>query len=134
MSHSLTHNGVIGVNMTRNFGKIVKIHLPDLGEGTKEATIKEWYVQPGSIVNEFDDLVEVFTDKLVAKIPSTCTGIVKSISFKEYDVCLVGHALMEIESTEDGEEPTAVTPEQPEEKTPKQEAAAPIDNISASSS
>ena len=41
---------------------------------------------------------------------------------------------MEIESTEDGEEPTTVTPEQPEEQTPKQEAAAPIDNISASSS
>lgn len=75
--------------------------MPDLGEGTKEATIKEWYVEPGSIVNEFDDLCEVFTDKLVAKIPSTCTGTVKSISYQEDDVCLVGHALMEIE--EDGD-------------------------------
>ena len=32
--------------------KTVAIDLPDLGEGTKEATIKEWYVQPGSKVNE----------------------------------------------------------------------------------
>jgi len=82
----------------------VKINLPDLGEGTKEATIKEWYVEPGSVVNEFDDLVEVFTDKLVAKIPSTCSGVVTKISFEEDDVCLVGHALLEIESNEEGNE------------------------------
>lgn len=78
--------------------------MPDLGEGTKEATIKEWYVKPGSVVEEFDDLVEVFTDKLVAKIPSTCGGVVKKISFEEDDVCLVGHSLLEIEMEDDGEE------------------------------
>jgi len=76
----------------RDFSKkLVAVKLPDLGEGTKEATIKEWYVQPGSRVEEFDDLVEVFTDKLVAKIPSTCTGIVKEVNFVIDDVCLVGH-------------------------------------------
>ena len=37
----------------RNFGsKMVSIDLPDLGEGTKEATIKEWYVEVGGQVNE----------------------------------------------------------------------------------
>ena len=46
---------------------------------------------------KFDDLVEVFTDKLVAKIPSTCTGTVKSINFGADEVCLVGQALIEIE-------------------------------------
>lgn len=71
--------------------------LPDLGEGTKEATVKEWYVKPGSRVQEFDDLVEVFTDKLVAKIPSTCTGTVKDVLFKVDDICLVGHSLLSIE-------------------------------------
>ena len=45
--------------MKRNFGKLVKIHLPDLGEGTKEATIKEWYVEPGSIVNEVSFLSKI---------------------------------------------------------------------------
>jgi len=28
------------------------VTLPDLGEGTKEATVKEWYVKPGSRVQE----------------------------------------------------------------------------------
>ena len=78
--------------------------MPDLGEGTKEATIKEWYVKPGSKVEEFDDLVEVFTDKLVAKIPSTCTGYVKAVHFKEDEVCLVGHIMIDIEVEGEGAE------------------------------
>jgi len=43
----------------------------------------------------------VFTDKLVAKIPSTASGTVKAINFKGDDVCAVGHTLMTIE-LEDG--------------------------------
>ena len=57
---------------------------------------------------QFDDLVEVFTDKLVAKIPSTCTGVVKEINYKEDDICLVGHNLISIE-VEDG----SAAPEEP---------------------
>ena len=79
------------------------VKLPDLGEGTKEATVKEWFIKVGDRVEEYDDLVEVFTDKLVAKIPSTHSGIVKEIKFAVDDVCLVGHSLLSIE-TEGGEE------------------------------
>ena len=47
--------------------------------------------------------MEVFTDKLVAKIPSTCTGVVREVSYEVDDVCLVGHKLIKIESEEEGE-------------------------------
>lgn len=51
---------------------------------------------------QYDDLVEVFTDKLVAKIPSTSNGVIKDIKYEVDDVCLVGHTLLTI--TVEGEE------------------------------
>ena len=52
-------------NFARQFA-LTQVKLPDLGEGTKEATVKEMFVKVGSKVSEFEDLCEVFTDKLVA--------------------------------------------------------------------
>jgi 2-oxoisovalerate dehydrogenase E2 component (dihydrolipoyl transacylase) len=92
-------------NMLRYFGSIINVKLPDLGEGTKEATLKEWFVTKGQQINEFDDVCEVFTDKLVAQIPSTHTGIIKNIYFQADDVCPVGSILADIEILEDEGEP-----------------------------
>ena len=36
----------------RDFAKIVQVPLPDLGEGTKDATVKEWFVKPGDKIQE----------------------------------------------------------------------------------
>ena len=93
------------------FAKLVRINLPDLGEGTKEATIKEWFVKQGQVIKEYDDICEVFTDKLVAKIPSTHDGVIKSINYKNDEICLVGRALVELE-VEDGQETVAAAPQQ----------------------
>lgn len=38
--------------MMRWFAKLVRINLPDLGEGTKDATIKEWFVKEGQRIKE----------------------------------------------------------------------------------
>ena len=43
----------------------------------------------------------MFTDKLVAKIPSTHDGVIKSIKFLNEEVCPVGKALVEIEVDEE---------------------------------
>ena len=61
---------------------------------------------------QYDDICEVFTDKLVAKIPSTHDGVIKSIKYKNDEICPVGQALIEIEVNETG---AGVSPELPKE-------------------
>jgi 2-oxoglutarate dehydrogenase E2 component (dihydrolipoamide succinyltransferase) len=48
-------------------------------------------------------LCEVFTDKLVAKIPSTATGKITEINFSNDDIAPVGHILLKIETGADVE-------------------------------
>lgn len=47
----------------------------------------------------------MFTDKLVAKIPSTATGTITAINFGDDDICPVGHVILKID--EEGEESSA---------------------------
>lgn len=98
-----TKQVAVNPHFLRYLSTIINIKLPDLGEGTKEATLKEWFVEKGSEINEFEDLCEVFTDKLVAQIPSTHKGIVKKLYYKADDICPVGSTLADIEIEEDGE-------------------------------
>ena len=41
------------------------ILMPNLGESVTEATVIEWYVQPGDNVNKYDVLLEAQSDKVV---------------------------------------------------------------------
>ena len=49
----------------------------------------------------------MFTDKLVAKIPSTASGVVKEINFTNDSICKVGHPIMVIETDEDAAVPAS---------------------------
>lgn len=49
-------------------------YLPDLGEGLAEASIVEWHVQPGDVVQAEQPLVSVETAKAVVDIPSPQAG------------------------------------------------------------
>jgi hypothetical protein len=40
------------MTMMRAFGQMINVNLPDLGEGTKEATVKEILVKVGQRVEE----------------------------------------------------------------------------------
>lgn len=56
---------------------------------------------------QYQDLCEVFTDKLVAKIPSTATGKVTAINFGDDDIIPVGHVILSIEEEGEGSETAA---------------------------
>lgn len=57
MLTAFKHRPVLSqLQIMRYFGSIIHVKLPDLGEGTKEATLKEWFVEKGSEINEYQDI------------------------------------------------------------------------------
>ncbi|MDD5565566.1 MAG: lipoyl domain-containing protein [Candidatus Omnitrophica bacterium] len=64
---------------------MVKVILPELGEGIKSATVSYWFFKEGDRVNEKDDLVELTTDKTAFNLPSPSTGVLTEIFFREGD-------------------------------------------------
>jgi len=74
-------------------------------------------------------LCEVFTDKLVAKIPSTASGKVTEINFANDDIAPVGHILLKIETGADVEVAAARGSHQEPAKAAPKEQANSIDKI-----
>lgn len=50
--------------------------MPLLGEAVLEGTVSKWLKQEGDVVNEFDPLLEVNTDKVDTEIPAPTAGVV----------------------------------------------------------
>lgn len=78
---------------------MVKVVLPELGEGVTKATVSYWFFKENEIVKENDDLVELITDKSTFNLPSPCSGIISEIMYSEGDSAEVGQILAVINET-----------------------------------
>lgn len=76
---------------------IEQIKMPQLGESVTEGTISKWLVSVGDMVNKYDPLAEVMTDKVNAEVPSFFGGIIKEIIAEEGAVLAVGEIICTIE-------------------------------------
>lgn len=76
---------------------MIKVVLPELGEGIEKATVSYWYLKEGERVKEKDDLVELTTDKATFNLPSPCSGMISEIMFREGDTVNVREILAVIE-------------------------------------
>lgn len=76
--------------------KIVDYLLADVGEGITECEIVKWFVEPGTRVEEFDNLVEVQSDKASVEITSRYTGTVIEYCYQVGEVAKVGSPLCRI--------------------------------------
>ena len=85
---------------------IYAFKLPDLGEKIKEAKVVEWHVKEGDIVEEFDTLADVSTDKLFTQIPSSHSGKIHKLLVKKDEFCNVGGFLLEIDDLLDDIDPS----------------------------
>ncbi|MDD5465112.1 MAG: lipoyl domain-containing protein [Candidatus Omnitrophica bacterium] len=72
---------------------MMKVVLPELGEGITKATVSYWFYKDGEKVNRNDDLVELTTDKTTFNLPSPCTGVISEIMYSEGDSVDVGQTL-----------------------------------------
>ena len=69
-------------------------HLPDLGEGLKEAEIVTWHVGEGDHVVADQPLVSVETDKAVVEIPAPYAGLVARLHAAVGDIVQTGAPLV----------------------------------------
>lgn len=72
---------------------MMKVVLPELGEGITKATVSYWFFKDGEKVTQNDDLVELTTDKTTFNLPSPCTGVISEIMYSEGDSVDVGQTL-----------------------------------------
>ena len=95
---------------------LVDLVMPKLGESIMEATILKWLKKPGDIVTAEEVVLEIATDKVDSEVPSTATGVIKELFYKENDVVAIGAVLATIE-TEAGENTASQAPATTEVKT-----------------
>jgi 2-oxoisovalerate dehydrogenase E2 component (dihydrolipoyl transacylase) len=87
--------------------------LPDLGEGTVESEIGEWFIKVGEQVSEEDVVGTMMTDKAAVELSSPVSGTVVKLAGEPGDIVAVGAALVVFETDSDliadVEEPAAPT-------------------------
>lgn len=92
---------------TRIWQAIKSQILPDVGEGTKEVSVTQWFVEEGAAVKEWDPLCEVQSDKAQVEITSSYTGIIRKIHFKADEIIQTYDEILDIEvEGEDNATPT----------------------------
>ncbi|HNP62783.1 MAG TPA: dihydrolipoamide acetyltransferase family protein [Woeseiaceae bacterium] len=72
--------------------------LPDLGEGTVESEIGEWFIKVGDVVEEEAVVCTMMTDKAAVELASPVSGTVTKLAGEPGDVVAVGAALVVFET------------------------------------
>ncbi|KAF4546862.1 2-oxoacid dehydrogenases acyltransferase-like protein 1 [Elsinoe fawcettii] len=82
---------------SRRWDVVKPFLLADIGEGTRECQIIQWFVQPGARVEQFDKICEVQSDKTATDITSPFDGVIKKLHYEADDMALVGKPLVDID-------------------------------------
>jgi 2-oxoisovalerate dehydrogenase E2 component (dihydrolipoyl transacylase) len=72
--------------------------LPDLGEGTVESEIGEWFIKVGDRISEEDVVGTMMTDKAAVELSSPVSGTVVKLAGEPGDIVAVGAALVVIDT------------------------------------
>ncbi len=105
--------------------------LPDLGEGTVESEIGEWFVKVGDSVREEDVVGTMMTDKAAVEVSSPVTGRVVKLAGEPGDIVAVGAPLIVFDTDgADDDEPagTEAPAESDAAGEPRAAAAPPVES------
>ena len=80
--------------------------LPDLGEGTVESEIGEWFIKVGDDVAEETVVATMMTDKAAVELSSPITGKVIALAGEPGDIVAVGAPLVTFASSANGAAPS----------------------------
>jgi 2-oxoglutarate dehydrogenase E2 component (dihydrolipoamide succinyltransferase) len=77
---------------------IVDLVMPKLGESIMEATVLKWHKKAGDKIQQDETVLEIATDKVDSEVPSTASGTLTEILFKENDVVAIGTVIARIDT------------------------------------
>ncbi|MDH3532064.1 MAG: 2-oxo acid dehydrogenase subunit E2 [Gammaproteobacteria bacterium] len=75
--------------------------LPDLGEGTVESEIAEWFIKVGDQVDEEDIVGTMMTDKAAVELSAPVSGKVVKLAGEPGDIIAVGAPLVVFDTPDD---------------------------------
>jgi 2-oxoglutarate dehydrogenase E2 component (dihydrolipoamide succinyltransferase) len=71
----------------------IEIKVPALGESVTEATVGQWFKQPGEAVKADEPLVELETDKVTVEVPAPAAGVLSDIKVPQGTTVGIGAIL-----------------------------------------
>lgn len=79
----------------------VTVELPQVGESVVEGILARWLKEPGQLVQLYEPLAEIVTDKVTMELPSPVSGRILRFLVEEGAKVPVGTPLLEIETLSD---------------------------------
>ncbi len=89
------------------------IKMPQLGESVTQGTVARWHKQPGDLVQKYEPLLDVVTDKVDTEVPAPVSGRLLDILVPVGQTVLVGTVLAHIG---DGDSESVTPPAAPERR------------------
>ena len=77
---------------------LIEVKVPALAESVPDATLLDWYKQPGDAIARGENLIDLETDKVTLEIAAPEAGVVKEIMHQAGDVVLADAILCTIDT------------------------------------